>query len=127
MIVLDTHAWLWWVSEPKRLGAKARRALEAADRIGIPAVSCFEVAALVARGRITLDRAPLDWLQQALSLPRVDMLALTPLVAVKATQLGRFHGDPTDRLIVATALLASAPLVTKDARIREYAALQTIW
>lgn len=118
MIVLDTHAWIWWASEPAKLGRRGRAAIEAADRIGVPAVCCFEVAAAVARGRIALDRAPLEWLEQALALPRIDLLPLTPAVAVKATQLGAFHGDPADRLIVASALLQHAALVTRDRNIR---------
>jgi PIN domain nuclease of toxin-antitoxin system len=54
-------------------------------------------------------------------------MPLTPAVAVKATMLGRFHGDPADRLIVATAILESAVLVTKDQRIRRYEAVSTVW
>ncbi|MBI3492670.1 MAG: type II toxin-antitoxin system VapC family toxin [Acidobacteria bacterium] len=127
MTVLDTHAWIWWVSDTTRLGKKARQRIDAAQRIGVAAVSCFEVAAAVAKGRISLDRSPLDWLQQALALPRVELLPLTPAVAVKATQLGSFHGDPADRLIVATTILESGTLVTRDRRLRNYAPLETIW
>ena len=127
MIVLDTHTWIWWASEPARLGRRGRAAIEAADRIGVPAVCCFEVAAAVSRGRITFDRAPLDWIEQALALPRVELLPLTTAVAVKATQLGGFHGDPADRLIVATALLAGATLVTKDQNIRSYGPVANVW
>ena len=127
MIVLDTHAWLWWVSDPDRLGRAARKQLESSDLIGVASVSCFEVAAAAAKGRISLDRGALEWLHQAIALPHVELLPLTPAIAVKATELGRFHGDPADRLIVATALLESAPLVTKDRRIRKYQAVVTIW
>jgi PIN domain nuclease of toxin-antitoxin system len=127
VIVLDTHAWLWWVSNPDKLGRAARKRLETSDRIGVASVSCFEVAAAAAKGRISLDRSALEWLHQAIALPRVELLPLTPAVAVKATELGRFHGDSADRLIVATALLESAPVVTKDRRIREYQAVVTIW
>jgi PIN domain nuclease of toxin-antitoxin system len=127
VIVLDTHTWIWWVSEPARLGRRGRSAIEAADRIGVPAVCQFEVAAAIARGRITLDRAPLEWIEQALALPRVELLPLTPAIAVKATQLGPFHGDPADRLIVASAVLAGATLVTKDRNIRAYGAVSSVW
>ena len=127
MIVLDTHTWIWWASDPSRLGRRGRTAIEAADRIGVPAVCCFEVAAAVSRGRITLDRAPLEWIEQALALPRIGLFPLTPAIAVKATQLGSFHGDPADRLIVATAVLAAATLVTKDRNIRAYGALSSVW
>ena len=127
MIVLDTHAWLWWLSEPAQLSRAAVKRIQGSDRIGIAAVSCFEIAAAVAKGRITLDRGTLQWLQQALAAPRFELLPLTPAIAVKATMLGRFHGDPADRLIVATAILESAVLVTKDPLIRKYEALSTTW
>jgi PIN domain nuclease of toxin-antitoxin system len=127
VILLDTHAWLWWLSDPDQLGRAAAKRIQAGGRIGVAAVSCFEIAAAVAKGRITLDRGALEWLQQALSAPRLELLPLTPAIAVKATMLGRFHGDPADRLIVATALVESAVLVTKDQRIRKYEAVSTIW
>jgi PIN domain nuclease of toxin-antitoxin system len=127
VIVLDTHAWLWWLSDPDQLGRAAMKRIRGSERIGIAAVSCFEIAAAVAKNRITLDRGTLEWLQQAVSAPRLELLPLTPAVTVKATMLGPFHGDPADRLIVATAILESAVLVTKDRRIRKYEAVSTIW
>lgn len=127
MIVLDTHAWLWWVSAPARLGRDAARMLAAATRVGVPAICCLEVAAAVSRGRITLDRDVGDWLDAALSLPRVKLLPLTPRVAVLATTLDDFHGDPADRLIVAAALAESCPLITRDQRIRRYKTVSSVW
>jgi PIN domain nuclease of toxin-antitoxin system len=56
MIVLDTHAWLWWVSDPSRLSRAAHRKIRTATQIGISAISCLEVATAVTKGRITLDR-----------------------------------------------------------------------
>jgi PIN domain nuclease of toxin-antitoxin system len=128
MIVLDTHAWLWWVSKPSDLSRAARQRIGAETRIGVSAISCLEVATAVSKGQISLDRDPLQWLEQALALPKVELLPLTPPIAVKATQLGRdFPGDPADRIIVATSILESAPLVTKDFRIRDYPAVTSVW
>jgi PIN domain nuclease of toxin-antitoxin system len=127
MIVLDTHAWLWWVSEPGKLGRAAAEALAVATRIGIPAICCLEVAAAVSLRRISLDRDVGDWLDAALSLPKTVLLPLTPRVAVRATTLEAFHGDPADRLIVATALIEGCPVVTKDRRIRRHMAVTSIW
>jgi len=128
LIVLDTHAWLWWVSGAAALSRKAAREIRSAPRIGVSAVSCLEVAVAEARGRIELDRPALLWLQEALALPRVELLPLTPAVAVKASRFGRdFPGDPADRVIVATALLESAVLVTRDKKIREYPGVDTAW
>ena len=128
MIVLDTHAWLWWVSKPSELSRAARQRIVSETRIGVSAISCLEVATAVAKKRITLDRDPLSWLEQALALPKLDLLPLTPAIAVKATQLGHnFPGDPADRVIVATAILESAALITKDSRIRDYSAVTSVW
>jgi PIN domain nuclease of toxin-antitoxin system len=128
MIVLDTHAWLWWVSDPSRLSRAANRKIRTATQIGISAISCLEVATAVTKGRITLDRDVLEWLEQALALPKVELLPLTPLIAVKATQLGNdFPGDPADRVIAATSIVESAPLVTKDSRVHDSGAVTVIW
>jgi PIN domain nuclease of toxin-antitoxin system len=128
MIVLDTHAWLWWVSDPSKLGRLARHEIDAAKKVGIPAICSLEVATLAARGRIGLNRQTLEWLQDAMAEPRVELLPLTPAVAVKAADLpAGFPGDSADRLIVATAILESATLVTKDDRIRGFAGVRTVW
>ena len=128
MIILDTHAWIWWVSAPARLGRVAQRSIDKANRIGIPAICCFEVATLAAKGRIGLDRPPLHWMQDALTLPRVELLTITPAVAVMAAELpALFPGDPADRLIAATALVQSASLVTKDERLQAVTILPTVW
>lgn len=128
MTILDTHAWIWWVSEPARLGSKARRQLSDARRIGVPAICCLEVAALAARERISLDRPVLAWMQDALALPRVELMALTPAVAVRAAALPpAFPGDPADRLIVATTVIEGGVLVTRDAAIRAAAIVETVW
>jgi PIN domain nuclease of toxin-antitoxin system len=128
VIVLDTHAWIWWVSAPARLGRAARRELDDATNIGVPAICCFEVATLASRGRISLDRPSLHWMQDALALRRVDLLAITPAIAVKAAEFPPgFPGDPADRLIAATAILESAVLITKDERLRESGVVRTAW
>jgi PIN domain nuclease of toxin-antitoxin system len=128
VIVLDTHAWLWWASESPALGRAARREIDRARHIGVPAICCLEVATLAARGRIVLDRPTLRWLDEALAEPRVDLMPLTPAVAAKAAELGAdFPGDPADRLIVATAILQSATLLTKDRRVASFPGVTTAW
>ena len=90
------------------------------------ALSC--VASAVSRGRISLDRSVREWLDAALLPDRIDLVPLGPVVAATAAELGkRLHGDPADRLIVATALVLDAPLVTKDERIRRSKVIRTVW
>lgn len=128
MILLDTHAWIWWASDPDLLSRRARKAIGNASMLGIAAISCWELAMLVEKGRVTIDRPPVDWMEQSFSELSIELLPLTPVVAVRSTQLGRgFHGDPADRQIVTTAMVHAAELVTKDDRIRAFSPVTTIW
>ena len=128
MIILDTHVWVWLASDPGRLSAKARKKIEGSRRRGLAAISCWEFAMLIQKGRISIDRSPIEWIERSLDQLGIELLPLTPAVAVQSTQLGRgFAGDPADRLIVATATIQSAPRVTKDERIRRYEAVETVW
>jgi PIN domain nuclease of toxin-antitoxin system len=129
VIVLDTHVWLWWLADPSRLSPVARGAIDEAEAVGVSAVSAWEVAMLVARRRISLDRDVATWVRQALAHARVRPQALTPDVAVAAGLLdGRgFPGDPADRFIYATAQALRATLVTRDEAIRGYDARCTVW
>ncbi|MCX4240040.1 type II toxin-antitoxin system VapC family toxin [Paraliomyxa miuraensis] len=126
MIVLDTHAWLWLVSEPGRLGRNAAEAIDRADRIGVCAISCWELAMLVKHGRVVLDRPAPDWIRHSLAGPSMRLLPLEPEIAVRAASLP-FYGDPADRLIVATALAHDALLVTKDDAIHESGLVRAVW
>jgi PIN domain nuclease of toxin-antitoxin system len=128
VIILDTHAWIWWAAEPARLSKRARGAIDGATQVGVCAVSCWEVAMLVARGRLVLDRDPLAWVEQALALPRAALIPLEPAIAVAAAQLdASFPGDPADRMIAASALHHRAALVSKDARLHDRPGLRCIW
>lgn len=129
MIVLDTHAWLWWIADPARLSPAARQAIDEADAIGVSPISAWEVAMLVARRRISLDRDVAVWIRQALAHTRVRQQPLTAEIAVAAGRLDarEFHGDPADRFIYATAEAARALLVTRDEQIRRFDARTTLW
>lgn len=124
MIVLDTHIWVWWVHGDASLPPSIRTVLDASEQTGIAvsAVSCWEVAKLVERGRLTLPCPVFDGLQQALSYPGVRLIELSPRISVESTRLpGEFHRDPADQIIVATARVLDAPLVTVDGKILQYA------
>jgi PIN domain nuclease of toxin-antitoxin system len=129
VIVLDTHAWLWWVSDPDRLSQAAQAAIESADSVGVSAISCWEVAMLHLRGRIALDRAPAAWVNAALGLGRVEPLVLDARAAVEAALLEEdgFPGDPADRMIFGTARSRRAPLATKDRALRSFDPAGTVW
>ncbi len=129
MIVLDTHAWLWWLSAPERLSDTAAEAIGAASRIGVSTLSAWELAMLVSRGRIELDREVAAWVGQGLADERVESLAPSAQVAMSAGLLDTmsFPGDPVDRLIYATARSLGATLITRDKAIRTFDSQSTLW
>jgi len=128
LIVLDTHAWIWWVADPARLSTAARKAIEKEGVRGICAISVWELAVLIQRGRLVLDRDVADWVRDALAVPGVEVLPLTPEIALAAGGPAfDLHGDPADRMIAATTLAHRARLVTKDERLRAVQGLDTVW
>lgn len=126
-VLLDTHVLVWLLQGDERLGARARAAIEAATigqaGVHVAAISVWELGMLVAKGRLTLDRDVGEWVHAALSLPGMGLIAMEPEIAVAASRLpGAMHGDPADRLIVATARHMGTMLITGDGLILDYAA-----
>jgi len=129
VIVLDTHVWLWWLAEPSKLSRAARQAIDEAGEIAVSAISSWEIAMLVKRRRISLDRDVATWVRQALAPARVVSQPLSSDIAVAAGLLDGdgFPGDPADRFIYATAQARRARLVTRDEKIRRFDARVTVW
>lgn len=129
MIILDTHIWVWWVHGDSRLTKAQMELITAseADIIGVSAISCWEVAKLMEYGRLVLPCSLEEWFEQALNYPGVQLMGLTPEIAIESTQLpGEFHRDPADQIIVATARVNNCSLVTSDSKISKYAYVETI-
>ena len=132
MILLDTHALVWWIAEPKRIPVKARRALDAAvkadEAIAVSSISAWEIAMLVARERLRFTIDADTWLNRVEALPFLAFVPVDNRIAVRSVHLEGFpHRDPADRLIVATALGLGATVVTADRRLRGYRPLVTLW
>lgn len=131
MIVLDTHAWVWWASEPGRLSRRARRAVDRAMRDGrlfVSSISVWEVALLVATDRLRLTMDVESWIARAEALPFLNFVPVDNRIALRSTRLpGPLHSDPADRMIIATSVVLGAELVTKDDKIRSYAHVRTLW
>lgn len=126
MIVLDTHVWIWLNSHSRDLSAAAAKAIDEADVVGVPAISLWEVAMLSAYKRIELNQPLLPWLREACELPNVRVLPLTPEIVAASVEL-TLHGDPSDRLITATAKIHQCSLVTADGKITESGLVPVIW
>ena len=123
-LLLDTHAWLWLVGGLEPLKRSVLSTVERGARQGrirVSAISVWEVAMLEAKGRIRLSKDCLSWVHDALASPGISLVPLTPEIAVESCRLpGTFHGDPADRILVATARLLGATLITRDTLILSY-------
>lgn len=123
MIVLDTHIWVWWIHNDARLKGKIREHLLANEEhgLGVSVFSCWEVAKLVQVNRLDLHCPISEWVNTALNYHGIEILDLTPQIAVESTRLpGEFHRDPADQIIVATARIHDVPLLTVDNKILGY-------
>ncbi len=128
MILLDTHAWLWWEADQDRLSRPALAAIEETEDVGVLVVSCWEIAMLVNRGRLRLSTSALAWIRASLAAGKVELLPLTPEIAVRAAELDRqAPGDPMDRMISAAAVEHQATLVTRDRRLQGLPGVRTLW
>jgi PIN domain nuclease of toxin-antitoxin system len=129
--LLDTHAWLWWVTEDRRLSRRAGAAIrgaQAEDDLLLSLMSIWEIAKKVEKHQLVLDRPLSEWLDGATTMPGLRLVELTRPVLVESCTLPQpFVGDPADQIIVATARQHAARIVTKDRRIRTYAHVRSIW
>jgi PIN domain nuclease of toxin-antitoxin system len=124
-VLLDTHCWVWMqFGLTDKFARSALTAVERAARAGtlrVSIMSVWEVGMLESKGRLELKMNCAEWVRQALATPGLALAALTPEIAIESSRLpGQFHGDPADRLLVATARIEGVRLMTKDDRLLEY-------
>ena len=130
-VVLDTHAWVWWVTGDRRLSRRAQTAIDRAATRGelwLSMISVWEVAKKVEKGQLAFDRSIDEWLEAALDRDGLQIAEMSRPILVDSCRLPQpFHGDPADQIIAAAARSLSALLVTKDARLRDYPHVRTLW
>ncbi len=127
MIVVDTHALLWWANANPLLSSAAEDAIANADFVAASAITAWETAILRHRRRIEIDRDVLPWLSDLTATRGLRILPITIEIGVLAAELHDILRDPVDCIIAATALTHNVPLVTKDDRIRKSSVVETIW
>ena len=120
-LLLDTHVLLWWTGGVKGLSRAQHRAL---STVGADApahvsdITLWEIATLCSLGRVRLDLPLREWMERAVAPPRVELHPVTPAIAAEVAALpDSFHRDPADRIIVATARVLGATLLTRDQQI----------
>jgi PIN domain nuclease of toxin-antitoxin system len=124
-LLLDTHCWIWMQFGLQELfsarGLATLREAARQARLLVSVISVWEVALLESKGRIHLWVDCHTWVREALATPGLTLAPLTPEIAVASTRLpGDLHGDPADRLIIATARAHGATLLTKDTKLLAY-------
>lgn len=124
-LLLDTCALLWLATgDPRAAAARAavREAYEAGADAAVSPISAWEIGLLSARGRIALTVPPLRWFARVVALPGITLAAMPPEVLIAASHLpGALHGDPADRILVATAREYGYRLLTGDRLLLDYA------
>lgn len=128
MIVLDTHIWIWWVDEAPKLSPANLEIIQNQQDsgLGISIISCWEIAKLVEKGRLSFDRPVSEWLDLALTYPGIELIDLSLPIILQSTRLEGFHNDPADQIIVATAKVLNVPLLTQDTKILAYPDVETV-
>ena len=119
MVLLDTHVLIWMDSAPATLGARTRAAIDRAatvDALAVSAISYWEIAILIDKGRLTFA-APLATWRERMLADGIAELALRGDIGIGAVAIDRLASDPADRMIVATALIYGASLITADANL----------
>jgi len=123
-LLLDTHIWIWLMQGNDNLSLDFRKAIDrcqAFEGILISSISIWEIGMLVNKKKLILGMETLDWVNQTLELPGVILVPISPRIAIQSTTLpGEVHGDPTDRILIATAHEESAVLTTCDKKILDY-------
>ena len=132
MMSLDTHALVWWLSRNSQLSTRARRLIDkeskTPDNLCVSSVSIWEIAMLVAKGRLVLRVNLEDWIAQAERVEAIQFVPVNNRIALRATQLPEpLHKDPADRIIIATTMELGCRLVTGDRKITAYPQVETVW
>ncbi len=121
-LILDTHVWVWLNNKSAdKLSQACLDEINAAERLGVSIISVWEVGMLESKGRLRFNAPCHTWVKEALDAPRLSLLPLSPEIALESSYLpGDIHGDPADRILVATSRTLGARLVTRDRLLREY-------
>ncbi len=123
--MLDTYAWIWIIEGREEIsGSPLIDKIEQASehsKLYVASISLWEAGMLESKGRIRFKVPYLQWVLNALKAPGITVAPLDPYIAVESSRLpGDFHGDPADRIIVASARRLGAILVTRDRAILRY-------
>jgi PIN domain nuclease of toxin-antitoxin system len=129
VILLDTHALLWWALDPEQLSEKARSlCLEMEKRGGFASsISVWELGIKVARGKLELGIGIEDFVRRLEKTGTVELVPVDTTLWLASLALPWDHRNPADRVIVATALRLGVPILTKDQMLHRVSGAQCVW
>lgn len=132
MILLDTHVLVWFVSNPEKLSKKAQdlieKEIQTRRQLLVSSISIWEIYILIKKERLRLAIDVDLWIEKIEQSSIFQFVPVDNQIAAKAVELNnKFHEDPADRIIVATALIHEAKLITSDKKIINSKEVQTIW
>lgn len=119
-MILDTCALLWLASGDKKLNRAALKEINEAPAVYVSAISGFEIAIKVAKGKLKLPGPPQEWFEKVVAHHGLAVLPLELSVCITAAQLPPLHNDPCDRFIIAAAKLHDLVVVTSDEQFEKY-------
>jgi PIN domain nuclease of toxin-antitoxin system len=125
-LLLDTQAFLWWISNGPDLSDKAKEAIGEESEVFFSVVNAWEIVIKASLGKLPLPELPSVLIPKMLKRHNFQVLPVTLQHTLKVYDLPDFHKDPFDRLLIAQALVEDFALVTSDELIKQYA-VQTLW
>jgi PIN domain nuclease of toxin-antitoxin system len=119
--LIDTHCWLWWLSEPERLNATARRRIaNRRNAVFFSAGSAWEIAIKAALGKLRLPEPAADYVPSRVSGQGMVPLPINQRHALHLEKLPLHHRDPFDRILIAQAQTEGLPVLTADSHFQSY-------
>ncbi len=123
-ILFDTHAWLWFVAGDIKIDPKIITLVEKSREMNslyLSSISLWETSMLIKKERVNVNQPTLSWIKSAIKTSNIHLIHITPEIAYESTELpNNFHGDPADRIIVATARVMDLIILTRDHKILDY-------
>jgi len=128
MFLLDTHILLWLASDQTKLTEKVKRTIDAnVGSLYVSSISAFEIVIMHQKNKLTLPLSPEIWFHRAITLHGIDEITINSEILIQSALLPHIHNDLVDRIIIATAMLNNAEIISKDSLISQYPDINVIW
>ncbi|MBN2013168.1 type II toxin-antitoxin system VapC family toxin [candidate division KSB1 bacterium] len=128
MIILDTHVLLWLVSEQTKLTEKVKRIIQTnVGNLYVSSITAFVIAVKYKKEKLSLPFSPDKWFNKALILHGIDEITINSKILMTAASLPSIHNDPADRIIIASAMINNAKIISKDRQLLQYPDITVIW